>query len=213
MFEWITTLIDRAGLLGLAALMFLENLVPPIPSEVIMPLAGFEAARGRLNFAGVVVAGAIGSIAGALFWYEVGRRVGCERLKAWVERHGRWLTISVEDVECSTRWFQRHGGWAVFLGRLAPGVRTFISVPAGVASMPPGPFLAWTSAGTVIWTTFLAGAGYLLESQYERVERWTDLAANAVLGLLVCTYAYRVATWRRRCTATDPANIHDPQSR
>jgi membrane protein DedA with SNARE-associated domain len=197
-FDWILSVIGRGGLAGLALLMFLENLVPPIPSELIMPLAGFEAARGRFSFAGVVAAGTAGSLAGAVFWYEVGRRVGCERLSAWAERHGRWLALSGDDVARATGWFERHGGWAVFLGRLAPGVRTFISVPAGVAAMPWLPFLGWTLAGTTLWTTLLAGAGFLLNRQYEHVERWTNPAANLVFGALAVLYLYRVVTWKRR---------------
>lgn len=198
MFDWILNVIGRAGLPGLALLMFLENLVPPIPSELIMPLAGFEAARGRFSFTGVVVAGTLGSLAGAAFWYEVGRRIGCERLSHWVDRHGRWLALSADDVARSAIWFERHGNWAVFLGRLAPGVRTLISVPAGIAAMPAPVFLAWTFAGTALWTALLAGAGYMLNSQYDRVEGWTNPIANLVFAAAIGFYLYRVATWNRR---------------
>lgn len=198
MFDWILSAIGRAGLAGVALLMFLENLVPPIPSELIMPLAGFEAARGRFGFAAVVAAGSAGAMAGAVFWYAVGRRVGAQRLSRWADRHGRWIGLSADDVDRSVAWFERHGGWAVFLGRLAPGVRTFISVPAGVAAMPLPAFLAWTMAGTVLWTAALAGAGYVLNSQYQRVEAWTNPVANAVFAAAVAAYLYRVATWRRR---------------
>src|SRR5690606_6634041 len=97
----------------------------------------------------------------------------------------------------STAWFERHGRWAVFLGRLAPGVRTLISVPAGVAAMPASAFLAWTLAGTMLWTALLAGAGYLLNSQYDRVERWTNPVANVVFAAAVGIYLYRIATWGR----------------
>jgi membrane protein DedA with SNARE-associated domain len=197
-FDWILSVVGRAGLLGVAFLMLLENVIPPIPSELIMPLAGFEAARGRFSLVGVVVAGTLGATAGAVFWYEVGRRIGCERLSHWADRRGRWLGFSADDVARSVAWFERYGGWAVFLGRLAPGVRTFISVPAGVAVMPRTVFLAWTTAGTVLWTGLLAGAGHVLHSQYDRVEDWTNPVANAVFAGAVGLYLYRVATWNRR---------------
>lgn len=198
MFDFILSVLGRGGLPGLALLMFLENLVPPIPSELIMPLAGFEAARGRFSFAGVLIAGTAGSLAGAVFWYEVARRIGLEPLSRWASCHGRWLGVSAEDLVRSAAWFAGRGGWAVFLGRLAPGVRTLISVPAGVAAMPRPAFLAWTLAGTTLWTALLAGAGYLLDSQYARVEAWTNPVANAVVAAVVGAYLYRVATWKRR---------------
>jgi membrane protein DedA with SNARE-associated domain len=197
MFDWILNIVDRAGLSGVALLMFLENLLPPIPAELIMPLAGFGAARGRFSFAGVVIAGTIGSLAGTFVWYEIGRRIGYQRFSRWAGRHGRWLTLSADDLARAAAWFERHGAWAVFLGRLTPGVRTLISVPAGIAGMPAPAFLAWSVTGTVLWTALLAGAGYLLNSQYDRVERWTNPIANAAFAIAAGVYLYRVATWRR----------------
>jgi len=178
--------------------MFLENVFPPIPSEVIMPLAGFVAAQGGLSFWGAVAAGAAGSLAGAVGWYVVGRKVGERRLRAWVDRHGRWLTLSGDDVDTAKHWFERHGGAAVFVGRLVPGVRTLISVPAGFAAMPLLPFLLYSAAGTAVWTVALAVAGRMLGSQYERVSRVLEPAGLVVLGLVVALYAVRVVRWRRR---------------
>lgn len=119
MFEWIVDTIAETGYLGIVMLMFLENLFPPIPSELIMPLAGFNAARGHLNGVGVVAAGVLGSLLGAVPWYYLGRLLGKERLSRWAERWGRWLTVSSEDIEGAARWFNRHGAKAVLLGRLA----------------------------------------------------------------------------------------------
>lgn len=112
--------------------MFLENVFPPIPSEVIMPAAGFAAGQGRLSLIGVIVAGTVGSVAGALFWYYVGKWIGADRLRRWAGRHGRWLTLAPKDIDRVDRWFDQHSGKAVFLGRLVPALRTLISVPAGV---------------------------------------------------------------------------------
>ncbi|MDE0923791.1 DedA family protein [Aurantimonas coralicida] len=200
MFDWIVALVERTGSIGVALLMLAENVFPPVPSELIMPLAGFSAARGDLNVVAIIIAGTIGSLLGALLWYYIGKWIGAERLKRWASRHGRWLTITPEEVDQASNWFHRHGGMAVFIGRLIPAVRTLISVPAGVAGMPLTPFLLYTILGTVIWTAFLAGAGYLLESQYQRVSNWVNPVSNVVIGLFVLWYIYRVATFRGRRT-------------
>ncbi len=141
MFNWITTVISSFGYAGVAALAFLENLFPPIPSELIIPLAGFVAANGRLRLDVVIGAASIGSLAGAFLWYQIGRRVGEPRLRTWVDRHGKWLTLSGRDLDRAQEWFQRHGRAVVFFGRLVPGLRTFVSLPAGFAGMPVGTFL------------------------------------------------------------------------
>jgi membrane protein DedA with SNARE-associated domain len=198
MFDWITGLVDRTGYVGIALLMLAENVFPPIPSELIMPMAGFTAARGELTMAGVVLAGTAGSLLGALLWYYVGRWVGLERLKRWAGKHGRWLTIAPEEVDEAAAWFDRHCGKAVLVGRLIPAVRTLISVPAGVAGMTLPKFLAYSALGTALWTVHLTAAGYLLEDQYRKVGEYLDPVSNVILGLIVLGYLYRVATFRRR---------------
>lgn len=197
MFDWIRELVEAGGYLGIAALMFAENLFPPIPSELIMPLAGFTSSRGELNIVIAVLAGSAGSLAGAVFWYGVGCWVGADRLKRWAARHGRWLTLTPHDVDDACAWFNRHCGKAVFFGRLVPAVRTLISVPAGIAGMGLRRFLLYSTLGTLLWTTFLAGAGYLLGEQYHRVAEWTNPVSNFVIAVLVLWYLYRVATFRR----------------
>ncbi|SER53077.1 membrane protein DedA, SNARE-associated domain [Tranquillimonas rosea] len=198
MFDWITGIIDSLGVVGIAVLMFAENVFPPIPSELIMPLAGFNAARGDMPLIGVIIAGTIGAVAGAYMWYWIGKRIGMRRLKDLSDRHGRWLTISPDEIDQANGWFQRHGGLAVLIGRLIPTVRTFISVPAGVARMPLKRFLAYSTAGTVVWNLFLTLCGYFLESQYERVVSWLDPVSTAVVVGILAFYAWRVATYGRR---------------
>ncbi|MEO3432661.1 DedA family protein [Inquilinus sp. CAU 1745] len=198
MFDWITAAVEQTGYLGIAFLMLLENLFPPIPSELIMPLAGFVAASGDLNIFLVVLAGAVGSVLGALFWFYIGRLLGRERMKRFVARHGRWFTMTPEEVEEAFAWFDRHRGKAVFFGRLLPSIRTLISVPAGIARMPLIPFLLYTTIGTALWTAFLAAAGYLLESQYHRVEEYVNPVSNFVLIAVVVIYAWRALTFGRR---------------
>ena len=195
MFDWITGLVERTGYLGIALLMLAENVFPPIPSELIMPMAGFTAARGALNMVGVVVAGTVGSLAGVLLWYYIGRWIGLERLKRWAAKHGRWLTISPEEVDEAAAWFDRHCGKAVLIGRLIPAVRTLISVPAGVAGMALMRFLTYSALGTALWTALLAAAGYLLEDQYQKVGDYLNPVSNVILGLIVLWYLYRVITF------------------
>jgi membrane protein DedA with SNARE-associated domain len=202
MFDWITGWIAALGAPGVALFMFLENVFPPVPSELVMPLAGFLAARGESSFALVVAAGTAGALAGAVLWYWIGRALGADRLRRLAARHGRWLTMHPDDIDRATDWFDRHGGKAVFLGRLVPAVRTLISVPAGVARMPFARFLAFSAAGTLVWTALLALAGYVLKSQYHRVADWLNPVSTAVVAGLAAWYLWRVVTWR----ATDPGS-------
>lgn len=196
MFDWVVMVVVSGGLLGVAFLMFAENVIPPIPSEVVMPLAGFAAAQGHMSFPGVVAAGAIGAVLGASLWKVVGRRISRERLRGWIARRGHWLTLQPEDLDKATEAFHRRGAIMVFVGRLIPGVRTFISVPAGIARMPWPSFLVWTTLGTALWTLALAAAGYLLAGQYRRVERFLDPATELVLGAIVVLYLYRLVRLR-----------------
>ncbi|WP_299648215.1 DedA family protein [uncultured Jannaschia sp.] len=197
MFEWITGVMAAGGYLAVAGLMLLENIFPPIPSEVVMPLAGFLAATGELSFLGVLVAGTVGSVAGATFWYWIGLKLGEDRLRRFTERHGRWLTISPEEVDRASDWFRRHGAWAILIGRILPGLRTLISVPAGVARMPLLPFLFYTTLGSVVWIAGLTVLGYLLEAQYERVAGWLDPVSWVVVGTLVAVYVWRLVRQAR----------------
>jgi membrane protein DedA with SNARE-associated domain len=207
LFDWITGLVQQTGYLGVAFLMFLENVFPPIPSELIMPLAGFNAANGQMSIWLVILAGTVGSLAGAYMWYVIGRRLGMKRLCRLADRHGRWLTMSRADADRAHDWFERHGGTAVLVGRLVPAIRTLISVPAGIARMPLPSFFAYSILGTAAWTALLAGAGYLLQSQYERVQDWLNPISNIVVVLIVGFYIYRVATWPK--TAGDAGEEDD----
>ena len=152
--------------------MFLENLIPPIPSELIMPLGGFYVSQGQLDFLPVVLAGLIGTVIGALPWYGIGRLVNEERLEKWLEKNGRWIGINPQELSRSRKWFNKYGVSLVFWGRLVPGIRTLISVPAGVELMPITPFLIWTTAGSMIWTLFLTITGFYLGDNYGNIEKW-----------------------------------------
>ena len=173
------------GYVAIFATMFLENLFPPIPSEMIMPLGGFYVQQGKLALLPVVIAGLGGTVLGALPWYGLGRLINEERLEQWLERHGRWIGISANDLKRSRIWFNRYGTALVFWGRLVPGVRTLISVPAGMELMPFTPFLLWTTGGSLIWVLILTLSGLALGSGYDNVELWLEPVAKAVKVILV----------------------------
>ena len=193
---WIIGFIEEFGYAGIVALMVLENVFPPIPSELILPFAGFAAAQGSLNPFGVVAAGVLGSVLGALPWYAAGRALGIARVKAIAARHGRWLTVSPDDISKAQDWFARHGAVSVMLGRLVPAVRSLISLPAGVARMPLPAFLAWSALGTFIWSSLLCALGFVLESRYEAVQGWVEWVTRGVVAVLVVGYVWRVVRFR-----------------
>ncbi|WP_119462465.1 DedA family protein [Rhodospirillaceae bacterium SYSU D60014] len=197
MADWIKGVMDSLGYPGIALLMFLENIFPPIPSEVIMPMAGFTASSGELTLIGVVVAGVAGSLIGALPWYFAGRLYGGDRLKRFADRHGRWLGVSRDDIERVTAWFGHHGRTAVLIGRLVPGVRTLISAPAGVCGMPLLSFLIYSGIGTLGWTAVLAYAGVLLQSNWSVVGDYVGPIGSIVVGLIVAWFVVRLI--RNRC--------------
>ncbi len=196
MLEWITNTINSLGYVGIALLMFLENLFPPIPSELIMPLAGFtaRATPDRLNVFHVFIAGLIGSVLGLLIWYYPGKILGEERLYTLADKYGKWLGISRHEIVKATFWFNTKGRNAVLIGRILPGVRTLISVPAGLSNMPLLPFLIYSTIGSAIWVAFLTYAGYVLE--YQLVERYLAPVSKIVLGILLV--AFLVWVWRRK---------------
>ncbi|HEU0042947.1 DedA family protein [Sphingomonas sp.] len=196
MTAFIVSLIVWGGYFGIFLLMALENIVPPVPSEVIMGLGGIAVAQGHMAFVPLVVAGTLGTVAGNYFWYWVGRRIGYERLRPFVERHGRWLTMTWNDVERLHRFFVRRGGWVVFVFRFMPTFRTIISLPAGMTRMPRWKFLGFTAAGSAIWNTVLAAAGLLLGSRFRELDRYVGPVAIAITVAIVIAYLYRVATWR-----------------
>ncbi|RNF34912.1 DedA family protein [Paracoccus methylarcula] len=196
MFDWITSFIEGGGALAIAALMLLENVFPPIPSELIMPLAGFGAARGGPALFLVILAGTAGSLAGVWLWYLLGRAYGADRLRRMIERHGRWLTMTPAELERAQRWFDRHGRSAVFLGRLFPTVRTLISVPAGLARMFMPRFILFSALGSILWCSMLALAGYWLGARYQQVGAWLNPVSTVIAAALVAGYLWRVIRWR-----------------
>lgn len=198
MVEWITNTMSSLGYWGIGLLMFLENLFPPIPSELIMPLAGFTIAQGRMEFAPAIFAGVMGTVIGALPWYYAGKILGEQRLKSLADRYGKWLTISSKDITKATGWFDRHGNKAVFFCRLVPGVRTLISLPAGISNMPILPFLLYSTIGTTLWVGLLTYAGYALGNNYELVDKYLAPVSKIVLAILVAAFVVWIVKKRRK---------------
>jgi membrane protein DedA with SNARE-associated domain len=196
MLDWIKNLMESLGYVGVTVLMFLENVFPPLPSELIMPLAGFTASQGELTLIGVIIAGTIGSVVGALPLYYLGRFVGEEKLKQWADRYGKWLTVSSKEIERADQWFERHGNKTVFFGRLIPGIRSLVSIPAGISGMNIATFLLYTAVGSSIWTAVLAFLGSLLGEQYEKVDAYLGPVSYVVVGLLVVGAGIWI--WRRK---------------
>jgi len=188
MTEWITSTIYSLSYVGIGFLMFLENLFPPIPSELIMPLAGFVVQQGKMDFTLVVLAGVIGTVLGALPWFYAGRLLGEERLKKLCDRYGKWLGISGEDITKSKNWFDRYGNKAVLLCRLVPGVRTLISIPAGIGNMNIIPFLIYSTIGTTLWVLLLTYAGFALGQNYKVVETYIDPISKVVVIVVVVAF-------------------------
>tara|TARA_B100000900_G_C20568708_1_gene712256 strand:- start:1292 stop:1942 length:651 start_codon:yes stop_codon:yes gene_type:complete len=182
--------------------MFLENIIPPIPSEIIMPLGGFFVYKGILNFYILVIFGLLGTVLGALPWYYLGKLLNEKRLEGFVESKGKFLGITSDDLAKSKFWFDKYGVSLVFWGRLIPGIRTLISVPAGVELMPLKKFLIWTTLGSLIWVIALSFAGYAFGENYVLIESYVDdfkLILKPLLIILVAFFLFKfMRSFKRR---------------
>jgi membrane protein DedA with SNARE-associated domain len=183
---------------GIGLLMFLENLFPPIPSELIMPLAGFTVYQGKMAFIPAVTSGVLGTILGAFPWYYLGKIISEERLEHLADKYGKWISVTSKDIGKANKWFNRHGGQAVFFCRLVPGVRTLISLPAGLNNMALLPFIIYSTLGTVLWVGFLTAAGYKLGENYKYVEEYIDPVSKIVLISLVLWFVIWIVRKRMR---------------
>lgn len=192
--QWVIDLVEAGGLLGLAAAILLENVFPPIPSEVVLPLAGVAVGRGQLAFTGAVLAATAGSVAGALALYG-GARAGGRPL---LLRVAGPMRIDRRQLDRADAWFDRHGAWFVLFGRLVPGVRSVVSLPAGLSEMPIARFVALTALGSAAWNALLIGAGVALGSNYEVIEQVVGPVGKVVLVGVVAGTAALLLVARRR---------------
>lgn len=192
--QWTIDIVEKGGYLGLGALVAIENILPPIPSEIVLPMAGFLTGQGRLIFVIAVAAATIGSVLGALVLYALGRRMGEARTRSFMAKHGKWLLISECDYDKATRGFEKHRDKAVFFGRFAPGIRSFISIPAGINSMPLTKFIAFTAAGSTVYNSVLIGLGWMLGRNWEKVSKFTGVIETVLwvlLGVAIGYWIYR----------------------
>jgi len=183
---WTVDLMDKLGLFGAGLAVSLDNFFPPIPSEIILPLAGFAASQGTFSLAGALVATTIGSVFGACVLYWLGAIFGRDRA-AWVFEKTPLLKVS--DLERTEAWFAKHGGKAVFFGRMVPIFRSLISLPAGVERMNFAAFFALTTAGSAIWNSIFVIAGYRLGENWDAVEPYASLFQKLVIGLVLLVIA------------------------
>ncbi len=183
--EWVISIMEQLGYLGIALLMFLDNIFPPIPSEVIMPSAGYVASKGELLLVGIIIAGSCGSLLAAALLYWIGRKIPQDKLLNLVDRYGKYLFIKRADVIKALKWFEHYGHRIVFLGRMVPAVRSLISIPAGMSRMPFWKFMLYSGLGTVIWTTFLACVGFYLGENQDKMHALMSNVGNMVLAIVV----------------------------
>jgi membrane protein DedA with SNARE-associated domain len=194
--DWIIHLVNATGYWGVAFLMLLETVFPPVPSEVIMTVAGLSASRGNMTLTGVVASGTAGAMLGNWLWYWVAIKFGEKRLHRLIDRHSRWLTLDWHEVERGEALFKKHGLIIVLVGRMLPTFRSLISVPAGLFGMSLRRFLVFSAIGTAGWSAALAGAGYFLGSQFDDVEKIIGPLSSVVIGLIVLTYIWRLWRWK-----------------
>jgi membrane protein DedA with SNARE-associated domain len=194
--DWANSIIRDLGYVGIALLVALENVFPPIPSELILPMAGFLAGRGEFWLPGVIAASTVGSVAGALALYAAGHWFGRRHLRNLVKKHGQVLFVSTDDVDKAEEWFGRHGSKSVLIGRCAPVVRSLISIPAGFARMRLPKFVIFTAIGSAIWNSLLTGLGWFLGDQWQVVRDYMQYLEYAVIIALAAAVAWFI--WRRR---------------
>lgn len=190
----VTDVVRQAGYAGLAAVVFLENIVPPIPSEVVLPFAGYEVSEGQLTFVGALLAATLGSVVGALVLYELARRGG----RPAILRTSRYSRVTAADLDKAEERFRRHGVWLVLFGRCLPGLRSIISVPAGLSRMPLPLFLGLTTLGSAVWNAALIGAGVALGARFEEVGEVVGPLSTAVIALVAVGVLALLVVLRRR---------------
>lgn len=195
--DWIGQLIENWGYLAVAFLMFVETVFPPIPSEVIMPLAGVNAAQQGGSILGVILAGTAGAMAGNIFWFVLAWKLGLDRFEGFLVRYGRLFTMDETEIARGRALFDRYGAGLVGVGRIIPTIRSLISVPAGLVRMNMRTFLIFSTLGTFIWTMGLALAGYYLGRNFSEIDKVLGPLSTAVILGCFAVYLYRVIMWNR----------------
>lgn len=207
--DWVVSLMETLGAPGVGIAILLENLFPPIPSEVVLPLAGFTASRGELNIWEAFIWATAGSVVGAYLLYWLGAAIGAERIRQIADR--MWL-VEPEDVDKSLRWFTKYGKTSVFFGRLVPGVRSLISIPAGIDRMNPVVFGLMTLVGSALWNALLLAAGVWLGDRYHLVESVIDeysMVVYIIVGIVVLVVLVQLIRQARQRNQSRQADTQD----
>jgi len=206
MINWAADVIDAIGLVGVAVLVALENVFPPIPSELILLLTGFNVSEGRFDFVSATISATIGSVVGAYFLYAIGRLVDEERLEKLLAGVGKYLGLKKSDVHKGFQWFERHGTAVVLFGRLIPVVRSVVSIPAGAEKMPVLRFTLLTAAGSIVWNLVWVAIGWGLGDQWEKAGTWGDYLQYGVIATILVGLAIIVVRARRRNRSASAPN-------
>lgn len=196
--NWIIEMMEQFGYLGILLLNAIENLFPPIPSEVILTFGGFMTTRTDLTPLGVIVVATLGSVIGAIILYYIGRILDVERLEKIVDRWGKVLRVKKEDLHRADAWFDKHGNKAVFFCRMVPLIRSLISVPAGMSGMKLTPFLIYTTLGTIIWNTILVTLGTTLGDRWEDIVAFMDVYSNIAYAIIAIIIVIVLILYLRR---------------
>ena len=181
---WISDWMSQFGYFGVFLLILLENIFPPIPSEVILTLGGFMTTTTTMTKFGVIIASTLGSVIGAAILYGIGTLLDVERLEKIVGKYGKYLRLTIKDVHKADAWFNKYGVWAVFFGRLVPLVRSLISIPAGMSNMKFGLFLLFTTLGTLIWNTVLVSVGAAVGDNWHEIVGYMDIYSNVAYAII-----------------------------
>lgn len=195
MSDWVIEIIDRLSYAGVALLVALENVFPPIPSEIILPFAGFHSGQGKSFLVGMIVAATLGSLTGALILYWVARLIGPVRLRAIITRWQRWIRVTPADLDRAESWFDGHANAAVLICRCVPLIRSIVSIPAGFRRMNIVQFVVYTAIGSAIWNTVLISAGYVIGDNWHVVERYVGIFQYIVIAAILVAVAWFV--WSR----------------
>ncbi len=198
---WVQDVIESLGYLGVALLVIAENLFPPIPSEIVLPFAGFVARRGDGSVVVMVIASTIGSVVGALVLYAIAAAIGPERIHRFVVRFGKWFGVKESDMVRAEEWFDRRSNAAVLVGRCVPLIRSLVSIPAGFRRMPFGRFVVLTALGSAVWNVALIGAGAALGDQWDKVGDYVGILQWIVIAGLAAVVA-RFALTKLRARQT-----------
>lgn len=211
---WVVSVMENLGAVGVGLMVALENIFPPIPSEIILPLAGFTASQGSMSLVAAIVWATIGSLVGAIALYYIGYVFGLDRLRRWASKIP---LVDIDDIDKTVSWFHRHGQAAVFFGRMVPIFRSFISIPAGVEKMNLWLFMALTTAGSAIWNTIFVVAGYLLGENWHVVENYAGVFQKIVIAVVLIAVVWwvirRIRRNRREKHLTEQIEAEDPEAR